>query len=256
MDDNQTDIRLLQDDPDELIIRYQPLIRIIIRQYYYRGCISRHEVDDLVQDVNRKLIERMPRIQKLYNGRSRFRTYFSVVIKNVFLEEVRKVRMVTEPHPEAYGMTGRETVVDQLVIRQEIERLRRLIRLFGKESPLLDLILRLFTDLPVRRDDLLAFPHSLNGDEILQLETDLNGTLGLHRRQKLMVISQALAGLGMKLRKPDALRKWYTSRLGELLSWMNGDPPHSHYQEETLLILLEKGEEINNQSENFSIPDR
>ena len=39
---------------------------------------------------------------------------------------------------------------------------------------------------------------------------------------------------------PDAMRKWIKQKINELIDIMNGDPPDSNYNEETIQILFEK----------------
>jgi hypothetical protein len=43
-----------------------------------------------------------------------------------------------------------------------------------------------------------------------------------------------------KVTQADAFRKWFKARMRELVALLNGDPPRSNYNEETLQILLEK----------------
>lgn len=239
MDQNELDIHLLKHDPDKLIIRYQPVIRMIIISYINRGCGHKNELQDLIQEVNRKLLERMPRIQTLYNGKSLFRTYFSVVIRNLFLEEIRKPRMVLEPDPDPYGSISRETVLDDLLIRQEIIRFERVIGMFGLEGKLIRLALYLIMDLDITTEMITEFQSAEDEQQAARLRDRFQEAKGILKKEKLQLLSQLLPDLGEKGRKPDALRKWYTTRLDEVLRLMNGNPPHASFTEETLQILLE-----------------
>jgi len=239
---NDLDIRLLREDPAKLLIRYQPVIRLIVKNLAFHGYLAKRDINDLIQDVNRKLVERLPRINDQYNNKSQFRTYFSVVIRNLCMEEFRKIKLVEEPYSEVYEQTGTESATDQLIIRQEFERLQRALRMFGREKPALWILLRCFADLPVYPDEFLGFD-SDPGPEIREsFAEQVNNTVQLQKREKMEVLSRVLNQLDKKARTPDALRKWTSSRMDELLALMNGKPPRAAYTIEILCILLEKSE--------------
>jgi RNA polymerase sigma factor (sigma-70 family) len=243
---NDIDIRLLRENPGKLLVRYQPVIRIIVKNLAFQGYLPKRDISDLIQDVNRKLVERLPRIREKYNHKSLFKTYFSVVIRNLCLEEFRKVRMVAEPHAEIYEQTATESSTDQLIIREEYQRLHRALRLFGRERQSIWIVLRCFADLPVYPED---FPGSDVGPDPglrIRLAEQVNAADQLQKREKMDALSAVFNQLEKKARTPDALRKWSESRLDELLALMNGNPPTSAYTLEILYILLEKSEILEN----------
>lgn len=242
MDRNESDIRLLREDPGKILIRYQPIIRVIVKNLAFHGYLPKRDINDLIQEVNRKLIERLPRIRDQYNGKSQFRTYFSVVIRNLCLEEFRKARLVAEPLAEIYEHTDFESSTDQLTIRQEYERLHRAIRLFGREERGLWMVLRCFSDLPVTPDELSGFELDPGAEIRGRLATMVNDTIQMQKREKMEALSAVFNELERKPRTADALRKWTSSRLDELVVLMNGKPPRSAYTVEILCILLEKSE--------------
>ncbi len=242
MDNNDTDVRLLREDPEKLLIRYQPVIRIIVKNLAFHGYLPKRDVSDLMQDVNRKLIERLPKIRDQYTNKSKFRTYFSVVIRNLCLEEFRKVRIVSEPQAEIYEQTSQESATDQLTIRQEYERLRRAFRLFGREENALWIALRCFADLEVASDHFSGFELDPDEKKRGQMAEIVNGAMQSNKRDKMEALSIAFNQIEKKPRTPDAVRKWSSSRLDELLVLMNGKPPRSAYTLEILYILMEKAE--------------
>lgn len=242
MPNNDIDIRLLRNDPEKLLIRYQPVIRMIVKNLAFQGYLPKRDINDLIQDVNRKLIERLPRIRNQYNYKSLFKTYFSVVIRNLCLEEFRKLRLVAEPHAEIYEQTAAETTTDQLLIRQEYERLNRAIRLFGRESSGIWIVLRCFSDMPVTPEEFSGFELDPGFDVRIQLAAAVNDTMQMQKREKMEALSAVFNQLEKKPRTADALRKWTSSRLDEVLVLMNGKPPRSAYTIEILYILLEKSE--------------
>lgn len=223
-----------------MLVRYQPVIRMIVKSLAFQGYIPKRDINDAIQDVNRKLVERLPRISEQYNNKSQFRTYFSVVIRNMCLEEFRKVKLVEEPFAEIYEQSVAETSSDQLVIRQEYERLQRAIRLFGRENNAIWILLRCLADLPVSPDELAGFEKDPGIELRMKLADELNGTVQLPKREKLVVMSAVFSQLYHKPRTADALRKWTSTRLDDLIVLMNGKPPRSAYTVEILCILIEK----------------
>lgn len=246
MHSNEKDISLLRNDQDKLLIRYQPIIRLIVNNLAFHGYLAKRDVNDLIQDVNRKLIERLPRISVLYNNKSKFKTFFSVVIRNLCLEEFRKLRIVAEPQPEIYEQTATETSSDQLIIRQEYERLHRALRLFGSERPAIWVTLRCLADIPVSADELQGFELDPGNESRIQFAARINSTFQLQKREKMEALSVVFNQLDRKPRNADALRKWASSRMDELVVLMNGKPPKSAYTIDVLYILLEKTEFVEN----------
>jgi hypothetical protein len=103
-------------------------------------------------------------------------------------------------------------------------------------------VLRCFADLPVGPEDLTGFETD-PGEEIrLILSGQLNDVIQLQKREKMEALSAVFNRLERRQRTADALRKWTSGRLEELVSLMNGKPPKSAYSVEILLILMEKAE--------------
>jgi DNA-directed RNA polymerase specialized sigma24 family protein len=239
---NDEDIRLLNEDPGKLLIRYQSTIRIIVKSLAFKGYLPRRDISDLIQDVNRKLVERMPRIRRQYNGRCRFSTYFSVVVRNLCMEEFRKLKILAEPQPEAYERVSPESAADPLVIRQEYERFCRALRLFYREEPALWLTFKVMADLDIVETDLDRFGKQLSPDRADWVISQCGEAIHKSKKEKFVILSDVLTAFEEKEKSPDALRKWFSSRLGEILSLMNGNPPRSAFTLEILIILIEKSE--------------
>ncbi len=243
---NEHDIKLLRENPRKLLLEYQPVIRVIVKSLAYQGYLPRRDMPDLVQEVNRKLVERLPRICERYNYKCRFRTYFSVVIRNLCLEEFRKARVITEPQPDIFEQTEPDSITDRLLFGEELERLRRAIRLFGRDEPAIWLTLRVLADASIRPEELGRFEKDPGPAVRKQLIRILDGARRKKRKEKLAILSEALARLDTRNRTPDAIRKWFTSRIEEIIRLMNGNPPRSAYTLDTLLILIEKTENEKN----------
>ena len=103
MDRNKVEIKLLKKNPEKLLLEYQGMVWAIVRNQMMKGLIAYDEQDDLFQEIMKKLLERISRIQSQFNNSSQLRTYFSTIIRNICYENTRKVSMILEPQAEPYG---------------------------------------------------------------------------------------------------------------------------------------------------------
>lgn len=241
MDRNQIEIELLKSDPRKLLLKYQQIIWTIVRGYFSKGMVQFREQEDLVQEINKKLLERMPRIQAQYNYTSKLRTYFSVIIRNICLEEYRKISMVSESDSLIYMKTeASESPVDLFLFNQEYERLQRILVFFHKEQARLNLLLKVFNNITVDSKDLELFPGDRSEADIEVLAKEVNACKDQIRKHKFDNISEILISLEGKSTPSESLRKWYSNRLDECLKLMNGNPPTSSYTADSLGLLLEQ----------------
>jgi len=240
MDQNLRDIHLLKSDPDQLLIRYQYIVRIVVRQQIVLGRLPIRNEADLIQDINRKLVERIPRMQKQFSGKSLLRTYFSAIIRNVCKEELRRENMVEEPEYEPYRVEGMSSEpADSFLLIQEFERLMRIIKMFHKEEPKLRLMFKCIMNVWVEELDILGFPIKLNSGITAKLLLRINALENKPKKIKYAEMSKILELLEGKSVPADSLRKWFKNRLEELIRLMNGSPPTSAYNKETLELLAE-----------------
>ncbi len=71
---NQQDVKLLREQPRELIIKYQDIIHIIVKKYIASNMFLASEYEDIVQTVNEDLLSKSERIREQYNGMALLRT--------------------------------------------------------------------------------------------------------------------------------------------------------------------------------------
>lgn len=247
MDNNEKEIKLLSDDPGQLLTLYQDLISIIVHRYRRLGYVPLRDTQDLIQEINRRLLERLPRIQQQYNGKSRLRTYFSVIVRNICLEEIRKKPILEEPREPNYNKHENfELPVDSFLIKQEYERLEKAIKLLFKDRTRFTLMLRYFLELNLPGSfvqDLYPETGEANLDFVLM---KLHAGKAANKKRKLEILSEVLGKLENQNTSADSLRKWYAVREEEFLRLMNGDPPRSAYTMETIQILIEEYENSKN----------
>jgi hypothetical protein len=118
--------------------------------------------------------------------------------------------------------------------------------MFGKERQSIWVMLRCLADMPIGADDLIGFESDPGEGVRIQMAIRINQTLQTQKREKMDVLSEVFNQMERKPRTPDALRKWSTSRLDELVDLMNGNPPTCAYTADILFILIEKTELVEN----------
>ena len=243
MSDEQEDLHLIRSDPAGLLEKYQEVIAIIAGRYAASGYYPFSECDEVVQHVNERLLNRINRIQENYNGSTRVTTYLSVIIRNIVTEHLRGMqRLVVEEHKPSMECIGEQptTGIENLAVEEEIKRFGIVLSLFGNQKRKLELCIKLYYRLPVSKDDFFSYAKRSKKmiDELFL--NFLNSPEPYPDKNLFAHITPWFNAVEGKRNLPDALRKWVTARLNELINLMNGNPPFSAHTEETIGILAEK----------------
>ncbi len=244
MDDrrNSVDIDLLHSNPHALILSYQDTIRIIVKSYIGSGMFPPADLEDIVQHVNRELLERIARIRSQYNGTSLFRTYLSNIIRNSCLS-LRKQR-ARQPSfveiDESRLPPGPSDVDKDLLIEQDILTFRAIIEQFYSERFKLLLCLKIFYRIPIQRQDIITWWRACPENDMTVLIT------ATRDHGKKITDIQAFELLKPLVNKAEntsssaaSIRRWTDERIRVILRLLNGSPPRSAHTRETLGILLE-----------------
>ncbi|HRY33089.1 MAG TPA: sigma-70 family RNA polymerase sigma factor [Bacteroidales bacterium] len=243
MDSNQEEIGLLHESPGELIVKYQPIVLVIVRMFMRSGYFRGEEPQEVIQSVNEKLLDRIERIRSNYNGISRLRTYFSAVIRNLCLERIRKGR-VEEVYrlmeEQENSLSYSPDQLNRLIIRQELERLDTVLKLLYTQRHKIVLILKALLRIPAREEEvrlLLEAPvsQSLEESVAMLVRGDFRSD-----REAFQHLSRVFNFLEGKQNSEDSIRKWIYIREGEIIQLLNGDPPRANHNHETLRILFDR----------------
>ena len=125
MTENDKDIELLRSDPHAVILKYQETVKIIVKKYILSGVFGSSDFEDILQEINMALLAKIPAMQSHYNGLSLFKTYFSVIVRNICMKEHAKINK--EPKIEQKDIDGYIDCVDveeKFVFEKEILRFR------------------------------------------------------------------------------------------------------------------------------------
>ena len=121
MTENDKDTELLHSDPHTLILKYQETVKIIVKKYILAGVFRAADFEDIVQEVNMALLAKIPAMQAQYNGMSLFKTYFSVIVRNICMKEHAKAnRGLKIEQKDITDFIDRAHVEEKIVFEKEI----------------------------------------------------------------------------------------------------------------------------------------
>jgi RNA polymerase sigma factor (sigma-70 family) len=243
MDDsrNATDISLLHTDPRGLLLRHQETIRIIVKIYIESGMFSAAEFEDLVQQVNVRLWEKMPVIQANFDGSCLFRTYLSQVIRNACLNlHDKKTRQPQFYRLEGTAVAPSEEPNRKLLIEHDVGVLLAILDQFNTQRPKLVLCLKLYYRIPIGRQDILDWWPQCPEKQLQYLLDTFGSHFGDISEGELYVrLHPIFAEMERKSFPVDSLRRWVDDKIGQIVRLLNGSPPVATYDRSTLGILLE-----------------
>ncbi|MBN1598792.1 MAG: sigma-70 family RNA polymerase sigma factor [Bacteroidales bacterium] len=220
----------------------QDLIESIASKFITSGSFRHEEKDDLIQTINEELLYKMPKIRQQFLGISSFRGYLSVVIQNICREKIRRNKSIrtTELTDIHFNQSEELNPEHVIVIQQEVERLKKLLLLYNKQRTKIILCLKLKFRIPLNICDLSTYLGKINKKEYKEFKEKLKN----YNKIKDVDIYEAIIPLFNKFENKnnnaDSLRKWIKLKINELIELLNGDPPISSFDEDTLQILFEK----------------
>ena len=241
-DNNVVDRELLRTNPNALIVRHQKTVEIIVGVYTAKGLFDPSEFQDTVQSVNEALLRRIPRMQKQFRGESLFRTYLSRVVTNVCLS----LHQRTKRHPKTREIReddsyAFEDTPETELIRQEVEKLRLVLQLYGKRLPEISLCLRMYYRLPFVAEDLNRWLSKPDGNALLPIVERYNRLRdGFNNKEVYALLTPILNKIEGKTSSPDARRKWVDSKLAEIARLMRGKSSNIPYDKRLLKLLVEE----------------
>lgn len=244
---NEEDARLLHHDPRALLTQYQPTISIIVQRFVASGMIAPEEKADLMQTINERMLrDKLRNMQAQYNYTAYVSTYFSKIVYNLCLEWQRQTKRepVFERKRELHEIEAAhedERGWNNVVIAHEVQRLKTILRLFGKSRAKVELCLRLLFRMPLPAAEVRAHFSACTNAEIASLLAGFGGEYEHMTDKEVYVRATPFFNRHEgKNNSPDALRKWTQLKLEEILALLNGGMNRTNYERETLQILLQK----------------
>ncbi len=237
--DNELDRELLRGDPRALILRYQPMLIVIVKECVKRRMFSEEDVDDAIQSLNEHLLVRLDALRGQFTGAASVSTYLSAIIHNGCASLARRRAQ------ERGGMLLSEPVADPLpepdsadTLKREIRRFRGILSISIARRPRMVLCLKGYYRLliPVGQVEILYPGKELPGAILMQYNQQREE---VPDRELYRLLAALLNSLEGKNNTPDALRKWTQARLEEVILLMNAGFPGARYDKESLEALVE-----------------
>ena len=241
MTENDRDAELLRSDPEALVLKYQETVEIIVKKYIQSGLFTATEFEDTVQDILAALLVRIPAMQSQYNGTSLFKTYFSVIVRNICLKKYREDRKEVDIVKEDVAGVAEQNVLENKdIIEHEVRRFKTILSLYHKQRPKLLLCLKLYYKIPITPEDIRLWYPACNDDDHALLLKHFGSSF--HHMRDIVVYELVTPIMNRNERKSnsvDALRKWTDSKVRDIIEVLNGDPKKANYTTETLKILVD-----------------
>jgi hypothetical protein len=244
------DITLLRNNKNEFVIRCQRIISIIVRHYTLTGMFSMADFEDVKQSVTLELIDRLPLIEKNYNGEVLLTTYVDVVIKNICLQ-IHK----NESHgisAISLGEIHMQTVENSegsLAIVHEVERFTTALKLYRSKRFKILVCLKVYFSISVRPIELRqCFPDITDEDIHRLLEVFEKQAPDEEAFSHFNLLASMMNKYEQASATETSLRHWTNIMIQKLIRLMNGDPPRRTYTKDSLRILLEHYSELHTDS--------
>jgi hypothetical protein len=233
---------LFFNDSSVFISEAQHIIDIIAYKFVKSKSFTFSELSDIKQTIAEELLKKKTKILTQYQGKAQFSTYLSVVIQNICREILRRKRPVFDSVPETMQWEDKSSVSpeNEVIINQEVIKLKHAIALYYRQKSKLELCLKLRFRIPLHYSDLQNVSPDFSPEEFSCFLTDIGDYLESSDKKIYAVLIPVLNKSEGKENTADSIRKWTTLKIFELIDFLNGDPPASNYNEETLQILFEK----------------
>lgn len=228
-----------------LVERYQYIIGATVSRFITRGFFDASEKNEIIQAINLQLLEgKMDKIRDNFNGSVYLSTYFSKVVYNSCLEMVRsrsrKPTMVSDELLEF--KKGNDLEIEKsMLIADEFMRLEAILKGFRRRNAKLLFCLKLYARKLITSDDL----NELSSAEGMSMNvkdfpnTFSNDYDNLNDKEVYGLIVPFINKMENKNADADSLRKWLNMQIDKIIDLLNGEPPTSSYQRNTLRILLD-----------------
>ncbi|MDP1677958.1 MAG: hypothetical protein Q8L88_13955 [Bacteroidota bacterium] len=255
------DITLLRNNKNEFVIRCQRIISIIVWRYTANGMFALTNVEDIKQSVTLELINRLPLIEKNYNGQVLLTTYLSVVIKNICLRihETESSDNTPLSFNELWklnkknidgGMVSDENADNDILLSNELDRFTLALDLFYVRRFKILVFLKVYFSIPVTSEDLKGCFRNIT-------RKDLEHLLDVFNEQHQSTIEFANFGLLTVMMNKyertstpeESVRRLAHRYIQKLIKLMNGKTPSRAHTKDSLQVLLERYSELHTQND-------
>lgn len=244
--DFDADKYLLQHDFNRLLVDKQAKIWNILTIGIRKGFFGKEELEDAIQEINKKLLEKSKHFQKNYNGLSTVDAYLQVIIFN---ECRRYANNFHHTHDMNTNLDENKTAIpdrsnnpeEELIVMDEINRLEAIMKLYPRQHFQIELFLKLLCRFPITENDISHVYPNINGMFYESMVEKINGLMKTSDTEIFRVFANLLSEAGVEHPNYESLLHTIKEKIKHIISLMNSRTrTQSNYDQKTFLILAEK----------------
>lgn len=256
---------MLNQNPEQLVLKYIPVVEsMVIKKLIIPGYFHYQDKEDKVQEIIEGLLNDIEKIRKNYNYHSSFRPYFIQIINNRCGEIRRKAyrqrsikTLQEDPDNPAYekkifylkkddyqeftDINLSDTSNDpdsELIISSELDNLDKIFRLYPIQKPKIIICLKFILGFPISLKELTAYSEYCKKryyDSIIELSNSYdNQTL----EEQYQILTDFFNHCDHTKKQKDALRKWLTKVISEIIQLLNKDANTPVYNKQNIMGLI------------------
>jgi RNA polymerase sigma factor (sigma-70 family) len=228
----------------KLLVQFDSLIRVVSKKFAASNKLHPFTEEDLYQYITLRLMENLPAIRFNYKGNAKVKTYLAAVLRNYAHEFIRKNKLQLLPSISLnkFGSIPYEEIQEATIKwdkRAELERIKRIMILFGNKQGKIEFVLKGFCRMPLSEVELNPFREKHHDFEwIKELIRKLNSYQKPTDKDIISLLNQLFNHLDGKNNGDEAMRKWIDRTLNEIIELLNSSKDKRFYNKDGLTALL------------------
>jgi len=211
-----------------------------------KGFFGKEDLEDAIQEVNKRLLEKSDHLQRNFNGLSSVDAYLQVIIFN-------ECRRYANHHHDNHDMNigfdeNKNTIPDpginpevEMIIMDEIKRLDSIIKLYPRQRFQIELLLKLLCRFPITEKDISQVYPGINSTFYKNLVDKINGLMQTSDIEIFRVFTNLLSEAGIEYQQHESLLHSIKDKIKQMIELMNSRTKvKSNYDQKSFLILAEK----------------
>lgn len=216
----------------------------VVNKLIARRAIPKREREDVRQEVLSKYYDKKDQIEAAFKGKASPSTYVSAVMYRMCCEVIRSEYKTwdhvqdAEPKESLSLSAGKRPFghSDRTLIQNEARYLRKLLQLFDDEEFKFILFCKYFFDLPVNKQDFIAYCKTLEWTDYAYFFRSHDLTKKQDKFKQMALFHNQCEN---KKVGADAIRIWFYKRMDQVTSRLNGTFQRSNYNRESFQLLFE-----------------
>ena len=245
----EDDVRLLHENPQNLMLKYQPLVSYIVSKVFYSNNHPASIQGDLEQEIIQELIEKADYIRGNYDPSLLFRNYIWSVINHSFLNQLKKRKwrfnFGYEQGPDA-ELQVQEIGSDYLLCLEDgFRQFREILHSYNHERAKLEICLKAAFSLPSLCSDFITLfdpaKSSFTEEEIETICRELNKSTrvnGFSQSQRFAIIEPLLSKAFKANARVESYLHWTNEQVAKIILKLNQNGLRC-FNRDTFKILVE-----------------